>query len=75
MLRQQSQARLPAFEKWGSPTSVEPSAVPGVRAFGPTGTVALLDGPQSFYARHGDGFAWLNLLAAACICILQPVRR
>lgn len=50
--------------------AVEPSDVPRVRAFGLTGTVALLEGPQSFYARHGDVFGWLNLLAAAVILML-----
>lgn len=50
--------------------AVEPSEVPGVRAFGLTGTVALLDGSQSFYARHGNVFAWLNLLAAAGFLML-----
>lgn len=44
--------------------AVEPERLPGIAAFGLTGTVALLDGPTTFYARHGDVFAWINVLAA-----------
>jgi apolipoprotein N-acyltransferase len=44
--------------------AVDPEALPGVKAFGLTGTVALLDGPRSFYAHYGDVFAWLNLFVA-----------
>lgn len=41
--------------------AVDPDALPDVPAYGLTGTVALLEGPGSFYARYGDVFAWLNL--------------
>jgi apolipoprotein N-acyltransferase len=41
--------------------AVDPDALPGVKAFGLTGSVALLEGPRSFYARYGDVFAWLNV--------------
>jgi apolipoprotein N-acyltransferase len=53
--------------------AVDPEALPGVRAFGLTGTVALLDGPRSFYARHGNVFAWLNLLLAFALMVAPPV--
>jgi apolipoprotein N-acyltransferase len=43
---------------------VDPKAQPGVQPFGLTGTVAMLDEPDSIYARYGPVFAWLNLLAA-----------
>ena len=52
-----------------STRAVDPEALPGVRAFGLTGTVALLDGPRSFYARYGDVFAWLNLLLAFALLV------
>lgn len=48
---------------------VDPEQEPGVEAFGMSGSVALLDGPPSFYARHGDVFAWLNVLAALLLAI------
>ena len=53
--------------------AVDPEALPGVRAFGLTGTVALLDGPRSFYACSGDVFAWLNLLLAFALLVAPPV--
>lgn len=43
---------------------VDPKAQPGVQPFGLTGTVAMLDEPDSIYARYGPVFAWLNVLAA-----------
>lgn len=55
--------------------AVDPEALPGVRAFGLTGTVALLDGPHSFYARYGSVFAWLNLLAAFGLLVAIPALR
>lgn len=55
--------------------AVDPERLAGVKAFGLTGTVALLDGPRSFYARFGDVFAWLNLLLAAGMLMAPFARR
>lgn len=54
--------------------AIEPARLPGVKAFGLTGTVALLDAPRSFYARYGDAFAWLNLALATVLLLLPRVR-
>lgn len=49
--------------------AVDPETLPGVQAFGMTGTVAMLDGGHSLYARFGPIFAWLNLLAALTLLV------
>ena len=42
-----------------------------LQAFGLTGTVAMLDGGHSFYARFGPIFAWLNLLATVALLVVR----
>ena len=55
--------------------AVDPETLPGVKAFGLIGTVAMLDGGHSFYARFGPIFAWLNLLAALALLVVPVVSR
>ena len=55
--------------------AVEPETLSGVQAFGLTGTVAMLDGGDTFYARFGPIFAWLNLLATLALLVVPVVSR
>jgi len=55
--------------------AVDPETLPGVQAFGLTGTVAMLDGGDSLYARYGPVFAWLNLLATLALLLVPAALR